>query len=60
MERVPSVFAGSSQEGLSRSGEAVATPMEDEGEELMDIDELETSICDNLLVMVVKTACTNY
>ena len=34
----------------------VATPMEDEGEELMETDDLETSICDNLLVRGRQTS----
>ena len=56
LERVPSVFVGSVQEksstGLVKSEpvSTVAMPTGDEGEGLMEIDELETSICDNLLV----------
>ena len=50
MDKVPSIFATN----IKSESAVVATPTEDMGEELMETDELETSICDNLLVRVVK------
>ena len=53
MDKVPSVFTTA----MKPESPPVATPTEDEVEEFMEIDELDTAICDNLVVRVVK--CTS-
>ena len=47
MDKVPSVFA---EDIGSSKPTVVTTPIKAEGEELMETDELDVSICDNLVV----------
>ena len=56
MDKVPSVFATSTKSESS----PVVTPTEDDEEEPMEMDELDTAICDNLVVRVVKTTSVLY
>ena len=52
MDKVPSIFAIS----MKSESSSVAMPTEDnDEEEPMEIDELDTAICDNLVVRVVKS-----
>ena len=51
MDKVPSIFAEKETAGSKPAmGTAKTTPTHNEGEELMETDELEMSICDNLVV----------
>jgi hypothetical protein len=56
MDKFPSIFATT----VKSESPPVTTPLEDtlpEGEEFMEVDDPDASICDNLVVRVVK--CTS-